>query len=156
LRELVAQPLFENLELPLKLFTEAAGYLPANSENPLLASEMLCERSEQEKLTSLQKEFVYKWVFKYLNDSVFDNDVTQVSQLLKTGLNKLREENMPQKPLTANIRTALKEMIEKEISLLPEALNKLDNVQRLQIVCKLIPFVLPKIDSIHHEKGKKS
>lgn len=154
LRELVTQQLFENLELPLKLFTEAAGYLPATSETPLLAVQMLEDRSAEEKVTSIQKEFVYRWVYKYLNDSVFDNDVTQVSQLIKTTLSKLREENIPQKPLVANMRTTLKEMIEKEISLLPESLNKLDNVQRLQVICKLIPFVLPKIDSIHHEKGE--
>ncbi len=50
-----------------------------------------------------------------------------------------------------NIRETLKETMQKEIQKLPETLKELEPVQRLNILCKLIPFVLPKVESIDHE-----
>jgi hypothetical protein len=41
-------------------------------------------------------------------------------------------------------------MMQHELQTLPETLAKLDPVQRLNIICKLIPFVLPKVASVTH------
>jgi len=55
--------------------------------------------------------------------------------------NKLPEYN---KPLTGNIRDTLKDLMQKELEQLPETLKELDPVKRLNILCKLMPYVLPK------------
>ena len=47
-----------------------------------------------------------------------------------------------------------KEMMQKEIESLPDTLAELEPVQRLNILCKLIPFVLPKVESVTHNLGE--
>ena len=59
---------------------------------------------------------------------------------------KLPEYN---KPLTGNIRDTLKELMQKELEQLA-TLKELEPVQRLNILCKLIPYVLPKVESVTH------
>ena len=65
--------------------------------------------------------------------------------------NKLPEYN---KPLTGNIRDTLKDLMQKELEQLPETLKELDPVQRLNILCKLMPYVLPKTESVKYTLGE--
>jgi hypothetical protein len=44
--------------------------------------------------------------------------------------------------------------MQKELEQLPEALKELDAVQRLNILCKLMPYVLPKTESVKHTLGE--
>ena len=60
-----------------------------------------------------------------------------------------REKGTPNK-LTKEIRTVLKDLIYKELDQIQEHLNSLEPKQRLELVIKLIPYVLPKVDSISH------
>jgi hypothetical protein len=48
----------------------------------------------------------------------------------------------------------LKTEIQKELEQLPETLKVLEPEKRLNIICKLIPFVLPKVESVHSEKDE--
>mgnify|MGYP003392190820 FL=1 len=45
-------------------------------------------------------------------------------------------------------------MMQKEIESLPDTLKELEPVQRLNILCKLIPYVLPKVESVTHTQGE--
>jgi len=60
----------------------------------------------------------------------------------------------PAKPLTTNLRAMLKEVVRKELEALPDTLAGLDPVQRLNIVCKLIGYVLPKVEAVSHKQGE--
>jgi len=64
------------------------------------------------------------------------------------------KKNEYNKPLTGDIRNTLKELMQKELEQLPETLKKLDSVQRLNILCKLMPYVLPKTESVRHNFGE--
>lgn len=66
----------------------------------------------------------------------------------------MKKETQPEKALSSNIRETLKEMMQKEIEKLPETLKELEPVQRLNILCRMMPFILPKVESIHHETGE--
>jgi hypothetical protein len=44
--------------------------------------------------------------------------------------------------------------MQKEIEQLPETLKELDPLQRLNILYKLIPYVLPKVESVTHTQGE--
>lgn len=66
----------------------------------------------------------------------------------------MKTETKPVKALSSNIRETLKEMMQKEIEKLPETLKELEPVQRLNILCRMMPFILPKVESIHHEYGE--
>ncbi len=48
----------------------------------------------------------------------------------------------------------LKEMMQKEIENLPDTVAKLEPVQRLSILCKLISFVLPEVEIVTQTQGE--
>jgi hypothetical protein len=44
--------------------------------------------------------------------------------------------------------------MQKELEQLPNTLKELGPIQRLNILCKLIPYVLPKVESVTHTQGE--
>ena len=52
------------------------------------------------------------------------------------------------------MKSNIKELMKKEFEQLPETFKKIDPIQRLNILCKLIPYVLPKVEAVHSEKGE--
>lgn len=63
---------------------------------------------------------------------------------LKTGG---RSAGTPNK-VTAQLRNELKEMISKELLEVPELLQGLSPVERLDYLIKLMPYCMPKVESI--------
>ena len=61
---------------------------------------------------------------------------------------------MKEQVLTINLREILKEIMQKEIEMLPELLNQLETRERLNIVCKLMPYIFPKAESVHFQSGE--
>jgi hypothetical protein len=61
--------------------------------------------------------------------------------------------NKEDTPKTKDLREKLKAVMIKEIEEMPEALKKLEPKERLNIICKLMPFVSPKIHSIEANEG---
>ncbi len=61
---------------------------------------------------------------------------------------------MKEQVLTGNLREILKELMQKEVEMLPELLDQLEPRDRLNITIKLMPFVFPKVDSISHSTGE--
>ena len=60
-----------------------------------------------------------------------------------------RQKGTPNK-LTKEIRTVLKDLIFEELDEIKEHLDSLEPKQRIELVIKLIPYVLPKVESISH------
>jgi hypothetical protein len=56
--------------------------------------------------------------------------------------------------LTMGLREALKNIMQNEIEKLPETLEALEPKERINIVCKLMPYVFPKIETIHPTEGE--
>jgi hypothetical protein len=56
--------------------------------------------------------------------------------------------------LTMNLRDSLKAIMQKEVERLPETLEGLEPKERLNIVCKLMPFVFPKVEAINPKEGE--
>lgn len=56
---------------------------------------------------------------------------------------------------TNDLRKALKAIIQKEFETLPETLEKLDAKERMNVICKLMPFVFPRVESVHPEAGEQ-
>lgn len=56
--------------------------------------------------------------------------------------------------LTNNLRETLKTIMQKEIEKLPETLKTLDTKERLNVVCKLMPYVFPKVETVHPTDGE--
>ena len=151
---------FENPEIPLQLFSKAIEILIDLSETPLKALQGFSDEVEKKELSPEQKHFVYEKVFDYIRWTDFEGiDTDKVKELLKSQTERLKDEvNNPveqyDKPLVADIRNTLKELMQKELEQLSETLKDLQPVQRLNILCKLIPFVLPKVEAVQSEKGE--
>lgn len=58
--------------------------------------------------------------------------------------------------ITKDLRDNLKAIIQKEIKQLPQNLDTLTTKERLNILCKLIPYVFPKISSVQSNAGEPS
>jgi hypothetical protein len=54
----------------------------------------------------------------------------------------------------SDLRNSLKGMMAKELKNLPDSLEKLEPVQRLNILCKLMPYVMPKVETVHYQQDE--
>jgi hypothetical protein len=111
------------------------------------------------ELNDEQSLFVHEWILKYLKGSEFDNaDPEGIKRLLIAQIEKLRQKisDRPEnvQPLTGNIRHTLKKFVESELEQLPETMKGLDPVQRLNILCKLMPYAMPKTESVESNFGE--
>lgn len=66
-----------------------------------------------------------------------------------------REQGTPNR-LTQELRDVLKGIIDNELQHLPERLDKLDDRQRLDVVLKLLPYILPRVEQVAHWAGEPS
>ena len=60
-----------------------------------------------------------------------------------------RQKGTPNK-LTKELRSVLKDLIHKELETLHERLDLLDPKERLEVMVKLLPYVLPKVSPASH------
>ena len=156
--EVLQQGNFENPETPLQLFSNSIEIFTEHHETPLKAVQEFATETDKANLNTAQRLFVYEWVYKYVRVSDFGElDLTEVKDLLKSQTERLKNDK-PQveynKPLTGNIRDTLKDLMQKELEQLPDTLKELEPVQRLNILCKLMPYVLPKTESVKHTLGE--
>lgn len=56
--------------------------------------------------------------------------------------------------LTREIRDMLKAVIEDELERLPTSLQSLPDPERLQVLLKLLPYVLPKVEAVSMTAGE--
>jgi hypothetical protein len=64
-----------------------------------------------------------------------------------------RQKGTPNK-LTSEVRTVLKDIVHDEIAYLPELLKNLEPKERLQVLIKILPFVIPKVETIPADTGE--
>jgi hypothetical protein len=57
---------------------------------------------------------------------------------------------------TQSIRDRLKTIVEKELEGLPETLDGLTVKERLDVVLKLMPLIVPKSKPVHYRDGEPS
>ena len=146
---------FENYELPLQLFSKSIDLFTEHYQNPLKAVQMFSDELDKAKLDGAQRMFVYERVYDYLQYSEFEKaDLTQIKNLLKSQKERQKADKKPLESLTGGIRDTLKETMQKELAALPATLKELEPMQRLNILCKLMPFIVPKVDSVHYTMGE--
>jgi hypothetical protein len=55
---------------------------------------------------------------------------------------------------TTDLRLFLKELMQREFEALPELLEQLEPKERINVICKLMPFVFPKVEAVTHVQGE--
>jgi hypothetical protein len=58
--------------------------------------------------------------------------------------------------LIMDLRETLKNIMQKEVEKLPETLEALDPKERANVVCKLMPYVFPRVEAVNLEEGEHS
>ena len=56
--------------------------------------------------------------------------------------------------LTKELRKVLKDLLHKELENLSTHLDSLEPKERLEILTKLLPYVVPKVQSIHYQENE--
>lgn len=56
--------------------------------------------------------------------------------------------------LIKSLRDTLKTIMQNEIERLPETLEALEPKERINVVCRLMPFVFPKVGAVHSKEGE--
>lgn len=56
--------------------------------------------------------------------------------------------------ITKDLRNQLKELVKNELEQLPDYIKDMEPKERLDILLKLIPFVLPKVKGVNHSLGE--
>jgi len=64
-----------------------------------------------------------------------------------------REQGTPN-VLTREMRAILKSIVSKELATIPETLEKMGPDKRLDVILKLLPYVLPKIEPVPMQTGE--
>ena len=57
-------------------------------------------------------------------------------------------------PLTLDLRDRLKSIVESELDRLPDLLDALNDKERLDVILKLMPLVIPRAKSINHNANE--
>lgn len=161
IRKALEKQLFSDFNKLMQLYELSINIASdTHREKPFEGLQLIISEYDKNELTTEQKVYLLEGVFKYLDCTDFDGWYSnEIQDLMKSQIavynndlkNKLPEYN---KPLTGNIRDTLKDLMQKELEQLPETLKELDLVQRLNILCKLIPYVLPKTESVKHTLGE--
>lgn len=53
-----------------------------------------------------------------------------------------------------DLRESLKELMQLEIDKLPNLLEQLEPKERINVICRLMPFVYPKLEAINARDGE--
>ena len=56
--------------------------------------------------------------------------------------------------ITQDVRNRFKQILSDELNNLPELLEQLEPKERLNFICKMMPYILPKIDSVDYTRGE--
>jgi hypothetical protein len=161
IRKALEKQLFSDFNKLMQLYELSISIaIESHKQKPFEGLQLIISEYDKNQLTTEQKIYLLEGVFEYLDCTEFDGWYSnEIQDLMKSQIrvyndevkNKLPEYN---KPLTGNIRDTLKELMQKEIEQLPDTLKELEPVQRLNILCKLIPYVLPKVESVTHTQGE--
>jgi hypothetical protein len=161
IRKALESEMFSDFISLMKLYENSLEIASdTHREKPFEGLQLIIAECDKNELNTKQKIFLFERVFDYLDKTEFDGWYSsEIQDLIKSQnevYNKELKTTLPEynKPLVGNIRDTLKDMMQKEIESLPDTLKVLEPVQRLNILCKLIPYVLPKVESVTHTQGE--
>lgn len=154
---------FEDVRQAVELYNFGLECFYSSPAAPLKAIEALDKEFKKAGLEDAQGLFILEKLTGYIDNSGFDDEgITDKMQetfltIFKAELQRRKAqviELTPQKPLVKDIRATLKTWVQKELERLPETLEELEPDKRVNVLCKLIPFVLPRVESVHSERDE--
>jgi hypothetical protein len=153
---------FPDPATPLRVFVELRNALLQVSDQPAQVIPVFEQRTNGMK--GNEKLFIARHLLNYFEHTVFaENEngepetyLTGISKPLDALLTRLSKETgkTNDDPNTGDLRRLLKETIRQEMERLPEYLQSLETKDRVNVLCKMMPYVFPKVESVHLSEGE--
>lgn len=144
---------FESLFEPLEFHNMGVNNFPQYAIEPLSYIEQLEIHAAKFKFDEKQVYFLLSAISNYIQftdweeDGVEDESQSQFIKIFEADI-KRKEKDLakliPTKPEINNLRDSLKEVIYKQLEELPQHLEGMTPKERYNVICKLMPFVLPR------------
>lgn len=160
--EAIRSGTFPDPATPLKLFVELRYALLQVSDQPAKVIPVFEQHTNGMK--GSERLFIARHLLHYFEHTVFDENgdgepetyLTGISKPLDALLTRLSKETgiTNDDPKTGDLRRLLKDIFRQEIERLPEYLQSLENKDRVNVLCKLMPYVFPKVESVHLSEGE--
>lgn len=161
--EAVETGVFADAATPLKAFVELRKDFLKVSDQPARVIPIFEQHTNGMK--GAEKLFIARKVLYYFEHTVFDEGEANETDTTLTGITKpldayigrlRREAGEAKNDLkTGDLRQILKDIFRQEMERLPEYLQSLETKDRVNVLCKMLPFVLPKVESVHFEEGEQ-
>lgn len=143
--------LFNDLAVPLELWDKFITSLGIKRNEPVQELNRVLEEMEKRKFNNHQKIFLIYWVYEYFNNTAFMDDdgectihLKKHTELLKIELKKINSQIEKEEPEPKDLQNIIQETITKEMERFPELLANMDDGERLKLLVKLLPYVMPK------------
>ena len=146
--EVIEKGLFENIEQAMRMFNYSLDTAIECHDEPLKALHLIQDQFDKECLNNQQRVFVLELLLKYIRNSHFEEIEISDFKVLTSSLIKnlqctIDKKNEGNQALVSDLREQLKVMLQSEIQKIPENLQAMQPAQRLGVICKLMPYVLP-------------
>lgn len=161
--EAIKSGTFSDPATPLKIFVELRNALLRVSDQSAKVIPVFEQHTNGMK--GNEKLFIARHLLNYFEHTVFaenENDkpetqLADISKPLDALLTRLRmEAGITNDNLHTNdLRRLLKDIFRREIERLPEYLQSLETKDRVNVLCKMMPYVFPKVESVHFEEGEQ-
>ena len=160
--EIKRKGLFEEMQTPMDLYNLGIEAFEKDPDSPIKAVEILNQAFAKQGFQEEQSLFILEKIEHYLSYTVWEEIAEEKKEIFltifKAEVSSRKGElakKKPPKPEVQNLRMNLKEILNKELEKLPEYLEELETKDKLNFICKMMPFVLPKVQTVDSEYGEK-
>ncbi len=166
--ELKEEGNFEDLHQPIRLYQLGIDSFLKYPDSPTKVMVILEKQINKFAFDEKQAVFILDQIATYLNDTSWE-EVEEVAienerkeiflKVFEADINR-RKKDLKQaqpKPLAvSDLRTSLKGIFHTELEKLPDYFEELTPKEKLHFLCKLMPYVMPKVEAVSHDHGESS
>ncbi|MEZ4806622.1 MAG: hypothetical protein R2815_04020 [Flavobacteriales bacterium] len=134
---------FPDLDKAMDLYSDVVAMVQHYHDQPLRGDREAEAMLEKAGMNEEQRLAIYQAAHTYVKGSEFDVDLSVGIALLK-GRTKAKEAE----PWSKGTREGLQELVRRELAELPETLKALEPKDRIATLCKLLPYVFPKLNNV--------
>jgi hypothetical protein len=153
--ECIGNQIFTDEECALCLYRDGLDIVEC-TDKPFDALKCVLEKLSE--LSEKQKYFILKSIADYISPYHTEYEEWNCQDIMHSvvmaHIKRMDNEFIQNRPKTADIRDTLKDLMRNEILELPQRLAKLDDEKRLGIICKLMPYVFPKVETVEATRGE--
>lgn len=130
--------LFPDLDQAMDLYGDVLHLIQVHHDEPLKGDRAAEALLIKAGMNEDQCVAINRAAYSYLKESSFDVDLSVGIALLK-GRTKTKEVE----PWTKGVREGIRELVKRELAAMPASMIALEPRDRIAILCKLLPYVIP-------------